>query len=117
MDYSDSIDRARMAMQVKTDYDLANALNVAQSSVSGWRKRKTLPLEQAVKIAEMTGCSLDWLILGKGQPAAGQTFYTAPALDENLPRIERLQKMADWHIEQLHQITLERMREEAKNQD
>ena len=60
-----AIDRAKIALGVRTDVDLAKTLNIAQSAVAGWRKRGMVPQEQAVKIAQMTGVSLDWLIFGQ----------------------------------------------------
>lgn len=75
-----SIDRAKIAISAKSDSDLARWLDVATSVISGYRRRETVPLEQCIKIAERTGVSLDWLILGKGQmqPENGQD---APAAE------------------------------------
>jgi len=63
-----SIDRAKIAIGAKSDSDLARWLGFATSVISGYRRRETVPLEQCIKIAEQTGVSLDWLILGKGDP-------------------------------------------------
>ena len=63
-----SIDRAKLAINAKTDADLARWLGFATSVIAGYKKRETVPLEQCIKIAEKTGVSLDWLILGKGEP-------------------------------------------------
>ena len=77
-----SIDRALIATQSKSDSELARFLGVAQSTIPGYRRRETLPLEQCIKIAERTGVSLDWLILGKGEakpadvPAEEQMLLT-----------------------------------------
>lgn len=112
------IERAKNLLNMRSDKELAAFFGINPSVVASWKRRgNAIPLEYCIKIAEHTGATLDWLILGKGSAAPGQMFYTAPVSEESVPRIERLQKMADWHIEQLHQITLERMREEAKNQD
>ncbi|MDK4680780.1 helix-turn-helix domain-containing protein [Kingella negevensis] len=62
-----SIDRAKIAVNVKSHADLARFLAVTPSAIFGYEKRDTLPLEQCIKIAEKTGVSLDWLILGKGE--------------------------------------------------
>ena len=59
--------RAKEAIKAKSDYELAQKLDVTTAAISGYRKRKSLPLEQCLKIAERTGVSLDWLILGKGE--------------------------------------------------
>lgn len=61
------LERAKQALNIKSDYELAKVLDLANATVSGYRKRKSLPMEQCVKIAEQTGVSLDWLILGKGE--------------------------------------------------
>lgn len=63
-----SIDRAKLAINAKSDADLARWLGFATSVIAGYKKRETVPLEQCIKIAEKTGVSLDWLILGKGEP-------------------------------------------------
>ena len=63
--------RAKKALGVETDTALAKALGVAQSVIGGYNRRNTVPLEQCIKIAERTGVSLDWLILGKGEMKGG----------------------------------------------
>ena len=63
--------RAKKALGVETDTALAKSLGVAQSVIGGYNRRNTVPLEQCVKIAERTGVSLDWLILGKGEMKGG----------------------------------------------
>ena len=63
-----SIDRAKLAINAKSDADLARWLDVSTPVIAGYKKRETVPLEQCIKIAEKTGVSLDWLILGKGEP-------------------------------------------------
>lgn len=77
-----SIDRAKIAIDAKSDSDLARWLGVATSVISGYRRRETVPLEQCIKIAEQTGVSLDWLILGKGDQQA-QSNSTVQNYDDN----------------------------------
>lgn len=62
-----SLDRAKIAINAKSDADLARWLGFSTSVIAGYKKRETVPLEQCIKIAEQTGVSLDWLILGKGE--------------------------------------------------
>ena len=62
-----SIERAKIALNTKSQADLARFLAVVPSSIHGYEKRGYLPLEQCIKVAEQTGVSLDWLILGKGE--------------------------------------------------
>ena len=70
------LDRAKIATKSKTDLSLSEWLGVTQSVVAGYKKRETVPMEQCIKIAEKTGVSLDWLILGRGE----QGGYVAPEI-------------------------------------
>ena len=73
------LERAKKALAVKSDADLSRELGVTTATMSGYKKRRSLPMEQCIKIAEQTGVSLDWLILGKGgvQPenTAGSSLH------------------------------------------
>ena len=81
------IDRAKIALGIKTDAQLARALEVSTSVIPGYNRRQTVPLEQCIKIAERTGVSLDWLILGKGE------MKPAPVAPENSPPLSADQAM------------------------
>ena len=81
------VERAKKALGVKTDSALATELGVAQSAIGGYNRRNTVPLEQCIKIAERTGVSLDWLILGKGE------MKPAPVAPENSPPLSADQAM------------------------
>lgn len=72
------LERAKHALSAKSDYELSKLLGISTSAMSGYRKRQSLPMEQCIKIAEQTGVSLDWLILGKGTP---QTQPSSPVQD------------------------------------
>lgn len=61
-----AVARAKLALGVEKDSELARSLEVSTSVIPGYHKRGVVPLEQCIKIAEQTGVSLDWLILGKG---------------------------------------------------
>ena len=66
------LDRAKSVLQLKNDYELAEFFGVTHSTVGGYRKRgNTLPLAQAIKVIEHASITLDWLILGKGEPDGG----------------------------------------------
>ena len=60
----DFVERAKKALNVSTDTAMAKALGVAQTVVGGYKRRNSVPLEQCIKIAELTGVDLNWLILG-----------------------------------------------------
>lgn len=67
----DAVEQAKIALGVKSDLDMSKALGVAASAIGGYKRRNTVPLEQCIKIANQTGVSLDWLILGKGEMKGG----------------------------------------------
>ncbi|QMT34807.1 LexA family transcriptional regulator [Neisseria wadsworthii] len=88
MDTKTPVNRAKIALSVKTDIDMARKLGVSPSVVGGYNRRQTVPLEQCIKIAELTGVSLDWLILGKGEKNndniaahSNSDFTTVPLYD------------------------------------
>ncbi len=67
--------------------ELANFLDISQSSVSGAKqKRDSFPLEWAFKIAQEFNCTTDWLLTGKNpettekkkQPSATKTQLSEP---------------------------------------
>ena len=60
-----TLERAKSALSVLSDKDFAEQLGISASTVVGYKQRGVVPLEQCIKIAEKTGVSLDWLILGK----------------------------------------------------
>ena len=61
------LERAKLALSASSDKDFAHKLGINASTVVGYKQRGVVPLEQCIKIAEHTGVSLDWLILGKGE--------------------------------------------------
>lgn len=64
---------------------LAAAMGEDLSTVKGWKQRGSVPINHCVHAAEATNCSLDWLVMGKGQmrkttDAARQSVSSAPAI-------------------------------------
>ena len=48
---------------------LASLLDVNQVTISRWKKQTDAPLEENIKkIAKVTGCNIDWLRDGNGEP-------------------------------------------------
>ena len=71
------------ALGVGSYKELAAYLNTAASNISNWKTKNELPTPQCIKIAERTGVSLDWLILGKGDKESGNVTQRAWALLES----------------------------------
>ena len=68
----DMLERAKIALGVDTDRAFAIKLDLKPTTISGYKSRGgTVPLEQCIKISEMTNVDLNWLITGKGTAPDG----------------------------------------------
>ncbi|MFC2416716.1 MAG: helix-turn-helix domain-containing protein [Eikenella corrodens] len=57
-------ERAKAALRVKTNKELAEKLNQAESSVSGWKSRDNIPIDYLLVISKLSGVSVDWILKG-----------------------------------------------------
>ena len=60
------INRLKEALNAKSDGQLANYLGISRQNIGAARKREDVPTGWIYKVAELTGCSMDWLSFGKG---------------------------------------------------
>ena len=60
------IGRLKEALGVKSDGQLANYLGISRQNIGAARKRDDVPPGWIYKVAELTGCSMDWLCFGHG---------------------------------------------------
>jgi hypothetical protein len=60
------ISRLKEAVNVKTDGQLAKYLSISRQNIGAARKREDVPTGWIHKVAELTGCSMDWLSFGQG---------------------------------------------------
>ena len=60
------IGRLKDTLRVKSDGQLANYLGISRQNIGAARKRNDVPAGWIYKVAELTGCSMDWLRFGKG---------------------------------------------------
>lgn len=51
--------------QIKTDADIAQALNVSPQTMSTWKRRGTIPYERICELCTEKGYSLDCILLGR----------------------------------------------------
>ena len=70
------VDRAKLALGVDSDAALARALGISTAAIAGYHKRDSVPLEQCLKIADLTEVDLNWLIRGKGIAPDGTPTVT-----------------------------------------
>lgn len=59
------IDRAKRALGLKSDLELAKAIDVPRETVASWKSRGSIPAKYLAYMAS-TGLSIDWLLTGNG---------------------------------------------------
>ena len=60
------INRLKQVLDVKSDGQLATYLGISRQNIGAARKREDVPTGWIYKVAELTGCSMDWLSFGQG---------------------------------------------------
>lgn len=91
----DVITRLKMVVGAKSDKELARYFEMGDTTITSKRQRGSVPYEECVQIALAMGLSLDWLILGKGEPpsvspvqAALEQIAETPMAYSHLPQSE-----------------------------
>lgn len=67
-----TLTRLKQALGVTTDTALAKALGIKQGSISGAKKKGTIPPGWIIGVAKETGVSADWLLWGTGPKTTGK---------------------------------------------
>ena len=67
------IGRLKEALGVQSDGHLAKNLGISRQNIGAARKRDDVPPGWIYKVAEITGCSMDWLRFGDG-PKRRRTY-------------------------------------------
>ena len=60
------ISRLKEALDAKSDGQLATYLGISRQNIGAARKREDVPTGWIYKVAELAGCSMDWLSFGRG---------------------------------------------------
>jgi hypothetical protein len=60
------IARLKDVLKASSDGHLATYLGISRQNIGAARKRKEIPPGWIYKVAELTGCSMDWLRFGQG---------------------------------------------------
>jgi hypothetical protein len=79
----DIIGRLKEVLDVKSDGQLAKYLGITRQNIGAARKRDDVPPGWIYKVAELSGCSMDWLRFGQGpQRRAAYTMAEAETKGE-----------------------------------
>lgn len=64
---SDTIDRIKKALKIKTDFELAQHFNVSNRTVSSWRTRNSVPIEVVLQAAYEHSANVEEFLFGSIQ--------------------------------------------------
>ena len=84
------ITRLKAALDVKSEGQLAKYLGITRQNIGAARKRDDVPPGWIYKVAELSGCSMDWLRFGQGPQkrvvyATGKTPDTGELSSQDSP--------------------------------
>lgn len=79
MGFTEIYERIKLATNCRTQVELAELLNIRQSSISDAKRRDSVPGDWYMKLFEHFGLNPDWLKYGVGPPlsAHGQRVLSA----------------------------------------
>lgn len=90
MDVNGIIDRAKEALNLEQDQELAVRLNVSRSAIAAWRRRGSIPAKYLSEMMIKGTVSLDWLLTGNGDRlSANQDGWATYNQDDNKPFAEK----------------------------
>ena len=87
------IGRLKDALDVKTDGQLAHHLGISRQNIGAARKRDDVPPGWLYKVAELTGCSMDWLGFGQGPKKRAAYSTEKPSSEGRLASQESAYKL------------------------
>lgn len=64
LDAGATLERMKEVTGCKTDKELGDYFGSATSTVSNWRSRNRIPIEECITLSVQKGISLDWLVFG-----------------------------------------------------
>ncbi|MGN6654753.1 MAG: helix-turn-helix domain-containing protein [Rhodanobacter sp.] len=90
IDVAGVMQRLRTLYGAATDAALSEAIGVPKTTLSSWRTKGRLPIEECVQAVRRFRCSWDWLLDGTGTRGVQDDergTYDAQPLDERMQRI------------------------------
>ncbi|MBF8781326.1 helix-turn-helix domain-containing protein [Pseudomonas fulva] len=104
--------RLKQVTASDTDAALSRALGISPQTLSSWKVRNSIPYSLCVDLAERSGISLDWLLLGKGPcrlPMA-QATPAEPGSEAESQLIEKLRHLQPTDLQFVMLCIEEKMR-------
>lgn len=88
---NDIINKIKELEDVKKYYEVANILNVSQSTFANWQTRGTIPYEVLLRYCKKKGLNLEWILTGEGHKYK-ITKQEVLKVMENNPYYEKIPK-------------------------
>lgn len=66
LSFDDIYERIKLALQVRTQVELAEKIKIKQSSISDAKRRRSIPTDWLIKLHDTYDLNIDWLRWGKG---------------------------------------------------
>lgn len=89
------INRLKEALDVQSDGHLAKNLGISRQNIGAARKRDDVPPGWIHKVAEISGCSMDWLRFGHGPKIRREYSTEGPPENVQLANPESAYKLQD----------------------
>ena len=87
VDAYEVMERLRAATGKDTDSGLASFLKVPYSTLASWRRRNAVPMEAVITVANFSGSTIDWLLLGKSNNGEVQSKSSVRPLFPNFSQM------------------------------
>lgn len=108
------ISRIKKLLNISSDKELATYFDIAPSVVAAWKRRENVPVEYCIKVAQDTGSTLDYIVLGKENVQIDDVILQElqPFADENKRTLQdevniRLNHSLRFPLPQLSPIRIE----------
>ena len=83
LDYAKRLKSLQVAQGIKTQIELSAWMGFSKSIVSAWMRGEKIPsMDTALKIADMFGVCVEWLLTGKGLKRTNDKQQPSPLLDK-----------------------------------
>lgn len=89
LDFACVFDRIKKIKSLKTKTALAECLGLTRQSLYHYEERNALPFEEIVNFCICENISLDYILLGRGDPAPADPQED---IEKRLARLEKLMK-------------------------
>ncbi|SLM27837.1 putative Bacteriophage CI repressor helix-turn-helix domain protein [Desulfamplus magnetovallimortis] len=90
LDANKIIQRLKQVVNVKTNFELAEILEIKPNTISSWKKRGNLDLNKIISLCEYYKVSVDWLLYGKTEQCISSTTERQDPTDKILQMLETM---------------------------